>query len=298
MFLRMVWVAREPVSTPALNKNSARSAVSSLSEALDSFSSVVVTGGSSGIGKSFIELAAKLKPELQFCNLSRRAPLIKNSEKLKLRHIPCDLAQPTEIARAATEVEAFIAREIPAGRMLLINNSGFGTYGRFPEPNLEQNLQMIDVNVRAVVDLTARLLPLLKAQGGVIMTIASVSAFQPMAYSAAYGATKAFVLHWSLALNEELRGSGVSTLAVCPGTTATEFFERAGVKPRAMAERAESSEQVVHSALRALRAGKAQVVSGARNKLLVAALTKLPKPLAARIVAQALDGYYQKQVRP
>src|SRR5437016_4939713 len=120
MFLRMVWVEREPVRTPALKKTAALPAVSSLSEALSPFTSVVITGGSSGIGKSFIELCAKLRPELLICNLSRRAPLI-NLEKLKLRHFSCDLADSVEISRVAKEVEEFLTDAAPTGQVLLIN---------------------------------------------------------------------------------------------------------------------------------------------------------------------------------
>src|SRR5207244_895627 len=121
-----------------------------------------------------------------------------------------------EIARTAGEVQACLAREAPTGRILLINNSGFGTFGRFPEAELAKQLEMIDVNTRAVVHLTGLLLPLLQARGGAIITICSTMSFQPTPYAATYGATKAFALHWSLALNEELRGSGVRALAVCP----------------------------------------------------------------------------------
>src|SRR4051812_35559603 len=200
MFLRMVWVETEPVSAPALPKIAALPTVSSLSEALTSFSSVVITGGSSGIGKSFIELCAKLHPEIVVCNLSRRAPLI-NVGELKLRHFPCDLAQSEKISDIVVELEKFLTTDVPAGRILLINNSGFGTFGPFPEPNLTSTLQMLDVNVRAVAQLTGLLLPLLKKRGGVIVNVASTAAFMPVAYSAVYAATKAFVLHWSLALN-------------------------------------------------------------------------------------------------
>src|SRR4051812_10799343 len=191
MFLRMVWVEPEPVSTPALTKIAVVPAVSSLSEVLSTFSSVVITGGSSGIGKSFIELCAKLNPELVVCNLSRRSPHI-NSEKLKLRHFTCDLALSENISRVAVELEKFLTNEVPAGRILLINNSGFGTFGPFPEPDLPDTLQMIDVNVRAVAQLTGLLLPLLRARGGVIVNVASTAAFMPVAYNAAYAATKAF----------------------------------------------------------------------------------------------------------
>ncbi len=267
-----------------------------LSEALTSFTAVIVTGGSSGIGKSFIEVMQTLQPDLRFCNLSRREPGLK-SVGLKLRHIPCDLAQPSAIVQGAESVLDWLKTDAPAGRILLINNSGFGAYGHFPEPNLAHQLEMMDVNVRAVVDLTARLLPVLKARGGAVITVASTAAFQPTAYMAAYGASKAFVLHWSLALNEELRGTGVRTLAGCPGPTPTEFFKRAGLQQGSVSDAfGTTSEAVVRASLRALAAGRAQVVPGWKNKVGAALVTKLPKPMAAWLAAKILARFRLKKV--
>src|SRR5450432_4105822 len=121
--------------------------------ALKNFSAVVITGGSSGIGKSFIELFGKLCPELFFCNLSRRTPDI-HSSKLKLRHIACDLSDPAQVASGVAGIRDFLSVTAPKGRVLLINNSGFGTYGRFPGSGTAEQLEMVDVNVRAVVQLT------------------------------------------------------------------------------------------------------------------------------------------------
>jgi len=172
-----------------------------------------------------------------------------------------------------------------------------GSYGKFPEPALAQQLEMLDLNVRAVVELTGRLLPLLKERGGAVITIASTAAFQPTAYMACYGATKAFVLHWSLALNEELRGTGVSTLAVCPGPTSTEFFKSAGLKAGSVSPSLSmTSEAVVEESLRALAAGKSQVVTGWKNKTYTAVTARLPKPFAARVGAKVLARYRLNQV--
>ena len=271
--------------------------MSSLSEALSPFSSVVITGGSSGIGKSFIELGAKLKPDLVFCNLSRRDPGLKNFGK-RLNHFSCDLAQPAEVVRGAGEVEAFLRNEVPSGAVLLINNSGFGAYGRFPEPNLAHQLEMLDVNVRALVQLTGQLLPFLRERGGAIINVASTAAFQPTPFMAAYGASKAFVLHWSLALNEELRGTGVRVLAVCPGPTSTEFFRRAGLQQGSVADSLSMScEAVVAASLRALGAGRSLVVTGWKNKLLAVAGSMAPKRLATRVSARVLARYRLKQVK-
>jgi len=267
-----------------------------LNEALKDFSAVIVTGGSSGIGKSFIERSVSLSPGLRICNLSRRAPVINISE-LKLRHFPCDLAQPSALAETAQAVEEFLEREVPAGQVLLLNNSGFGAYGVFPEPGVGEMKEMIDVNVRAVVELTGRLLPLLKRRGGVIVTVASTAAFQPTAYMATYGATKAFVLHWSLALNEELRGSGVRALALCPGPTATEFFHRAGLRKGSVsASLSMSCDAVVSATLRAIAARRSLVVPGWKNRATTFLVSKLPKPLAAKLAAIVLARFRLKQV--
>jgi short-subunit dehydrogenase len=262
----------------------------SLRRALDNFSALIVTGGSSGIGKSFIELCSIENLDVLICNLSRRKPAL-DSGKLKLRHFACDLSAPGDIERAALGIEAALAAEAPAGRVLLINNSGFGSYGPFPAPGLERQLGMIDVNVRAVVHLTARLLPLLKARGGAILTVASTAAFQPIPGMAVYAATKAFVMSWSLALGEELRGAGVRVIAVCPGPTETDFSRRAGLPvPGTPDWLAQTSEDVVRESLRALAAGRSRVVTGRMNRLAALASGLFPGPLVARLAGRVVAG--------
>jgi len=218
--------------------------------------------------------------------------------QLKLRHVPCDLSDPAQVERALEEVRDFLSVEAPSGGILLINNSGFGIYGRFPEPGRGVQIEMLDVNVRAVLQMTGALLPTIKARGGAIMTVASTAAFQPTPFLSTYGATKAFVLHWSLALNEELRGTGVRTLAVCPGPTSTDFFQRAGLAEGSVPSMfGETSGKVALNSLRALAAGKSMVVSGWKNKLMTAFVTKFPKPLVARLAGLALGHFRMKQVR-
>jgi short-subunit dehydrogenase len=297
----MVWFETASGRSPARSRKSvvpSAPVVPSLREALQPFSAVVVTGGSSGIGKSFIELSQTVAPQLVVCNLSRRAPAKKFPDST-VRHFPCDLAQAAQLERAAAEVQSFLERAVPTGRILLINNSGFGTFGRFQEANLAQQLEMIDLNARAVVHLTGLLLPLLHARGGAIITICSTMSFQPTPYSATYGATKAFALHWSLALNEELRGSGVHALAVCPGTTRTEFFREAGLGDGAVwASLSMSSEEVVAIALRALAKGRAQIVPGWKNKVYTFAGSKVSKPFAAKVSAKVLGQFRLGKTAP
>lgn len=192
----------------------------------------------------------------------------------------------------------FLEREVPAGRVLLINNSGFGSYGYFPEPNLSHQLEMLDVNIRALVNLTGLLLPTLKARGGAIVNVASTAAFQPTAFMATYGASKAFVLHWSLALNQELRGSGVRTLAVCPGPTATQFFVRAGLAQGSVADSLSMScEDVVLESLTALGRGRSLVVTGWKNKVSALAGGMAPKRVAAWVAAKVVGRFRMRQVK-
>lgn len=270
--------------------------MTSVAETLSSYALIVITGGSSGIGKAFIERIHDVHPSAVICNLSRREPELFLSQ-LKLRHVPCDLSQPGQIERGAEEVLRLLREEVTEGKILLVNNSGFGGYGRSEELERAHQTEMIDVNVRAVVELTARLLPVLQARGGAVVNIASTAAFQPTAFMAVYGATKAFVLHWSLALGEELRGSGVRVLAVCPGPTATEFFKRAGLKKGAVSDRwGQTSAEVAEEALRALARGRRQVVNGWLNWVMAAVSARLPKPLAARAGAAVLAKFRMSKV--
>jgi len=263
---------------------------------LSEYSVIIVTGGSSGIGKAFVEHVWKLNPEVVICNLSRRVP-DNFTGQLKARQVTVDLADEAALGRAAEEVLGHVRVARAEGKVMLVNNSGFGGYGRVDELGRNHQLEMVDVNVRAVVDLTARLLPMLRERGGAVVNIASTAAFQPTAHMATYGATKAFFLHWSLALNEELRGSGVRALAVCPGPTATEFFRRAGLKQGAVSDRwGQTADQVVAEALRALARGRAQVVCGWGNWLLSTVASRLPKPLAARVGAALLAKFRASKV--
>lgn len=265
--------------------------VRALRKMLSEYAVIIVTGGSSGIGNAFVEHIGRLHPEGVICNLSRRTP-DNFLTKLNARQFTVDLGDAGALQGAAEGVLAYLRVEAPQGKVLLINNSGFGGYGRVPELDRGHQLEMIDVNVRAVVDLTARLLPELRRRGGAVVNIASTAAFQPTAHLATYGATKAFLLHWSLALGEELRGEGIRVLAVCPGPTATEFFQRAGLRRGAVSDRwGQTVDEVVGEALRALARGRGQVVCGWGNWVLAALASRLPKPWAARIGGAVLERF-------
>jgi len=148
---------------------------------------------------------------------------------------------------------------------------------------------MVAVNIAAVVDLTALLLPLLIERGGAVINVASTAAFQATPYAATYGASKAFLLNWSLALREELRPHGIPVIAVCPGPTRTAFFGNAGLDgTQADGALGIEAEQVVRCAFEALARGRGIAIPGWRNKLLALASGVAPRTWAARVSGRVL----------
>lgn len=249
---------------------------------------VIVTGGSSGIGWKFIADIGQAKPDARVCNLSRSEPG-KFPDGFTLQHFPCDLSDPEQRKAACDAAEKFVSAGGDRSPVLLINNAGLGSYGDFPSGTPDREAAMIGVNVAAVVEITARLMPHLRARGGGIINIASTAAFQATPTAATYGATKAFVLNWSLALREELRSHGVPVVAVCPGPTRTPFFKSAGLDGT-QADSAFGSDagEVVAAALDGLARGAGVVTPGMRNKLIRAAAALVPRTLAARVSGRVL----------
>ena len=201
--------------------------------------------------------------------------------------MPTDLTDASAVADSAGRLLEILA-ESPAGEVVLFNNSGFGDYGCMQDLEGAKQLQMIDLNIRATVDLTARLLPIMLERGGAVVNVASTAAFQPTPFLATYGATKAFVLNWTLALNEDLRGTSVRALAVCPGPTRSNFFKSAGFETPPMREGGGpgldmTSEQVAELTLQALEGRRSLLVTGWKNKLISVFGAKMPIVWVTRI---------------
>jgi short-subunit dehydrogenase len=239
---------------------------------------VIVTGGSSGIGRAIVSRIHEHAPNLPVFNLSRTPPP-PGSIQGNLTHVTCDLTQPAAIEQVAEGLRRLMPRE---GRMLLVNNSGFGSYGEFPAPGVARNLEMIDLNVRAVVHLTGLLWPDLRARGGVVANVASLAGYQPTPLMTTYAATKAFVLNWSVALDAEARPYGVRCVAICPGPVSTNFSKAAGFAS-STGLGGQSAEACAEEALDAMAAGAPERVTGLRHRLLSVLSARLPKPWAAAI---------------
>jgi short-subunit dehydrogenase len=183
----------------------------------------VVTGASSGLGREFaLALAERGQPVLAVARRRERLCALADDAAARggrIEWLSADLS-------TAAGVEALLARTAPLDVELLVNNAGVATYGPFSSTPLERELELVRVNIEAIVALTRGLLPPMLARGrGGVISVASQMAFQPMPYFAAYAASKAFVLSFSEALAEELRGTGVRVTAVAPGFVGTEFAD-------------------------------------------------------------------------
>jgi len=255
---------------------------------------IIVTGGSSGIGNSIIKAIKNVGSHARLCNLSRSVPEDFLDEKDL--HLSTDLSDSAALAVASSKLLAVIAAA-PPGEILLFNNSGHGDYGRISELSMDKQLNMVDLNIRAVVELTLRLLPVLTERGGAIINVASTAGFQPTPYLATYGATKSFVLNWTLALNEDLRGSRLRALAVCPGPTRSNFFNAAGFERSPISAEGSagfdmSSDQVAELTLQALARGRSLCVTGWRNQCIASFGRTLPIRLVTRV-----GGYILRKLR-
>ncbi|MBR5409031.1 MAG: SDR family NAD(P)-dependent oxidoreductase [Clostridia bacterium] len=180
----------------------------------------VITGASSGMGKQFLLTLDRYGKFDEVWAIARRKELLEQLEtSCPVRPVPLDLTDP----KSFETYEALLKEENPRVG-LLINASGFGKFDAVMDIGLADNLNMIDLNCRAVAAMCQLTVPYM-APGGDIINFSSASAFQPVPYVCIYGATKAFVLSYSRALNRELKD--VHVMALCPFWTKTDFFDRA-----------------------------------------------------------------------
>jgi hypothetical protein len=243
----------------------------------------LVTGASSGIGHAFArELAGKGYDLVVVARDETKLKELANSVSTEVEVLAADLTSADELAKVEARLRA---TERPVG--LLVNNAGFGTTGRFAELPIEDEEREIKLNVLALTRLTGAAVPgMVERKQGGVLNVASIAAFQPTPGTATYGGTKAYVLSFTLALREELRGTGVKALVVCPGFTVTEFQSRANYKVnKLMTMAAQTAEQVASSSLKALERDTGIHVPGAQNKLVASATHLLPRKLVVKVAS-------------
>ena len=241
----------------------------------------LVTGASSGIGAEFARALAERGHEVVLV-ARRRDRLEQLAEQIGSAHVvECDLAADPD--RLVREVE-----ELGLTVDLLVNNAGFGTWGRFVDSDPRKEAEQVRLNCEAVVVLTRAFLPgMVERGGGGIINVASTAGMQPLPYEAVYAATKAFVRSFSAALRTELRGTGVKVLNVDPGPVATEWQEVAGYSdPSAtmgVPGRIEPR-QVADEALRAFDRGRGSIVPGTVIRWFLRLGAPTPTALKLRLV--------------
>jgi short-subunit dehydrogenase len=249
---------------------------------------VLVTGASSGIGAEFarrlharghaVALVARRRERLEAlaAQLGSAPPVLVE---------PCDLAVP---GAAETLKSRLDGKGVAVHG--LVNCAGLGLTGPFAAQPLETVRSMCDVNVRALTELTRLFLPaMLERRSGFVINAASNAAFQPIPYLAVYAATKAFVLSFTEAIADELRGSGVAVQALCPGITGTEFLEVSETKPELKVRMLPlmTAREVVEVSLAALDRRRLRVVVGIPNRLLGFVTQRLaPNALARRVAGE------------
>ena len=231
----------------------------------------LVTGASAGIGREIARIAAKDGHDLVLV-ARRRDRLEELAAELASAHGTLTTILPTDLSDRDATME-IAQRLASAGTRidLLINNAGFGSCGPFSKAVLDREVEMIHLNVRALVQLTHAFLPeMLARKSGRILNVASVAGFVPGPYMATYYASKAFVVSFTEALSVELQGTGVSITASCPGPTSTEFGAVAGnAKTKLFQRNVARAEAVALHAYRAMMAGQVVAIPGLINKLLV-----------------------------
>jgi len=253
----------------------------------------IVTGASSGIGT---EIALQLALRGHGVTLvARREDRLKDLARqisdsgVRAEVLAADLTDAKD--RAA--LPARIA-ETGLGVSALINNAGMSTMGRVATSDPEAELAMVELDVAAVVDLCSRFLPEMVSRGaGAVLNVASTAAFQPIPYQAGYGASKAFVLSYTRAIRQELKGTGVTATTLCPGPVKTEFGDLAGMgdiestMPDIVWVEAE---EVAKAGVDAMAKGKGEVIPGPINRVTAAFGHLAPTALVLPVISKAHPG--------
>lgn len=253
-------------------------------------STALVTGASSGIGAAIAkELASRGHAVVLVARREERlrslATELNTEHGVPAEVIASDVGDPAERERLLEELQG-------QGRSVevLVNNAGFGHQADFARSPRERMTEMVRVNCEAVVDLTSLFLAGMVERGrGAVINIASVGGFQPLPGSAVYGATKAFVLSFSEAIRTELRGSGVTVTAVCPGPVKTEFMESAGfpgVEDRTPGVVWMSPEDIARIAVNGASNDKRVVVPGALARVGAIAGQHSPRAIALPLIGR------------
>lgn len=243
----------------------------------------VITGASSGIGKQFVTTLQSYGSYDEVWVIARGLDKLKALESevaFPIKPVALDLTLDASLE----SFKELLETEKPEIK-LMINASGWGGFDSVMNLGYNENMNMIDLNVRALAGLTMLAVPYM-SKGSQIVEIASVAAYQPIPYIATYGATKSFVLHFSRALNQELKKDGIHVMAVCPYWTKTNFFSRAEKNEKKVVKKyvcMYQPENIVSQTYKDLRKGKDVSIYGIISKAQIVATKLLPHSLVMKI---------------
>jgi len=250
----------------------------------------LITGASSGFGVQFVRRFAADGCDVVL--VARRGAVMEElAAEMEERYgittvvFPKDLSEPSAAADVMANLEE---RGIHVDA--LVNNAGFSTYGPLAETDLDATMEMLRVNMLTLTELTRRCLPGMIERGwGRVLNLGSVGSFGPAPMTAAYAATKAYVLSLSLALREELKGTGVTVTALCPGPTDTGFQARAEMAESALIAGKDlpGSVEVADAGYEAMKRGRPYLVTGASSRMFAFGSRFLPRTTVSRIAGQS-----------
>ncbi|MEG0857821.1 MAG: SDR family oxidoreductase [Terrisporobacter sp.] len=254
-------------------------------------SHVLITGATAGIGYELAKLFA-----IDGYNLiliaRNKDKLIQAKKQLEMYNINVDiLSVDLSVDNSCEKVFTFVD-EKNLTVDILINNAGVGSFGEFTSISMKKELELIDINIRALTELTKHFLyKMVGNENGAIMNVASTAAFCAGPKMAAYYASKAYVLNLTEALNEEVKDKGVKVSCLCPGAVNTEFQNKAGIKKSDNVKKnIMTAKKVAEIAYRDLEKGKIIIIPGFKNKMLVIVNKFLPRAISRKVILKINKG--------
>lgn len=247
---------------------------------------VFITGASSGIGEEFAR-----QYHARGCNLIL---LARREDKLREIASKLNSIRENSVVFSVVDLESSSVEDIKSivqnkNIDILINNAGRGSFGYFDKLDIESELKLVELNISATLKVLHAIVPKFKEQGsGTVVSLSSISAYQPIPYMATYAATKAFNLWHSLALREELRPYGINVVTICPGPTATEFGTAAKVPSGRIAFDSVKVSQVVRESISAIDRNSAEFVPTLKARLMARLLSVVPRAVSTRIACRLM----------